>query len=102
VHQLKKIVGAFSCMAIVKINHNTFWFVSMSISISKRTAVAFAYAFAYAWPYCTKNFIFCTNNHEHKQQSATLNCRKIWAIAQKIVNKFFRIFFACAQLFFFL
>ncbi len=45
---------------------------------------------------------FCTNKHEHKQQSATLNCRKIWAIAQKIVNKFFRIIFACAQLFFFL
>jgi hypothetical protein len=53
----------------------------MSISISKRTAVAFAYAyaFAYARPYCTKNFIFCANKHEHKQQSAALNCRKIWA-----------------------
>ena len=60
----------------------------MSISISKRTAVAFAYAyaFAYARPYCTKNFIFCTNKHEHKQQSAALNCRKIWATVLKLIS----------------
>jgi hypothetical protein len=53
----------------------------MSICISKRTTVAFAYAyaFAYAQPYCAKNFIFCTNKHEHKQQSAALNRQKIWA-----------------------
>ena len=53
----------------------------MSLVISNRIAVGFAYAiaFAYARPYFTKNFIFCTNKHEHKQQSAALNCRKIWA-----------------------
>jgi fatty acid desaturase len=45
------------------------------MSISKRTTVAFA--FAYAWPCCTKNLTFCTNKHEHKQQSAALNCQKI-------------------------
>jgi hypothetical protein len=46
------------------------------MSTRKRTAAAVAFAYAYAWPYCTGSFIFCTNKHEHKQQSADLSCQK--------------------------
>jgi hypothetical protein len=44
-----------------------------------RTVIAFANTFAYTQPYCTKHFIFDMNKHDHKQQSADLNCPKIWA-----------------------
>jgi hypothetical protein len=69
----------------VKINHNTFWFVNQSKNKHKQKhehkhkqedALAFAYAYVYAWPYCTKNFIFYTNKHEHKQQSVPLIAEK--------------------------
>jgi hypothetical protein len=44
--------------------------------MSKGTAVAFAYARLIVLKI---SFFFCTNKHEHKQQSAAVHCQKNWA-----------------------